>query len=140
MCKFCFLSSKYLAKIDAIHQKQRRPVHQKTAKQAKSTSTTHQKATKHIKSTPKPSQKPQNGLGLLLKTHTFTPPRQVISLFALAATGVRTCAPHPPKQKAKLHRTPPDKRAYLGIGWICKKGLSTFTKSKTRLDYLYLLN
>lgn len=48
-----FLLSKYPAKIDAIHQKQRRLVHQKTAKQAKSTPTTHQKATKQVKTTPK---------------------------------------------------------------------------------------
>lgn len=63
------------------------------------------KATKHIKSTPKPSQKPQNGLGLLSKTHTLTPPRQAISLLALAAIGVRTYAATP-KQKAKPHRVP----------------------------------
>jgi hypothetical protein len=32
----------------------------------------------------------KNGLGLLSKTHTLTPPRQAISLLALAAIGVRT--------------------------------------------------
>lgn len=50
---FIFLLSKYPAKIDAIHQKQWRLVHQKTAKQAKSTPTTHQKAAKQVKTTPK---------------------------------------------------------------------------------------
>ena len=73
-------------------------MHHKATKQAKSTPTAYQKAIKT-------SQKPQNGLGLLSKTHTLTPPRQAISLLALAATGVRTYATTP-KQKAKPHRAP----------------------------------
>lgn len=51
---FIFLLSKYPAKIDAIHQKQWRLVHQKTAKQAKSTP----KATKYVKMGRDCSQKP----------------------------------------------------------------------------------
>ncbi|WP_158333406.1 hypothetical protein [Campylobacter concisus] len=50
---FYFLRSKYPTKIDAIHQKQRRPMHHKATKQAKSTPTTHQKVTKQVKTTPK---------------------------------------------------------------------------------------
>lgn len=70
-------------------------MHQKATKQAKSTPTTHQKATKQVKSTPKNHQICKNGLGLLSKTHTLTPPRQAISLLALAANGVRTYATAP---------------------------------------------
>jgi len=62
----------------------------------------HQTTSQHIKSTPKPSQKPQNGLGLLSKTHTLPPLRQAISLSALALL-VFELAPSPPKQK--LNRT-----------------------------------
>ena len=81
-------------------------MHHKATKQAKSTPTTHQKKQQ---STPKPSQKPQNGLGLLSKTRTLTPPRQAISLLALAATGVRTYATTP-KQKAKPPSPPASRR------------------------------
>lgn len=55
----------------------------------------HQKATKQVKTTPKTTKYVKNGLGLLSKTHTLTPLRQAISLLALAATGVRTCATAP---------------------------------------------
>lgn len=65
-------------------------MHHKATKQAKSTPTTHQKATKQVKTTPKTTKYVKNGLVLLSKTHTLTPPRQAISLLALAATGVRT--------------------------------------------------
>lgn len=80
-------------------------MHQKATKQAKSTPTTHQKSHKTGQIHTKNHQICKNGLGLLSKTHTLTPPRQAISLLALAATGVRTYATTP-KQKAKPHRAP----------------------------------
>ena len=82
-----------------------RPFTKKATKQAKSTPTTYQKTQKQAITTQKTCQICKNGLGLLSKTHTLTPPRQAISLLALAATGVRTYATTP-KQKAKPHRAP----------------------------------
>jgi hypothetical protein len=86
--------------------KQAKPTSKNPQNQSKSTPTTHQKATNfpqihqpthqnQAKPTPKSHQICKNGLGLLLKTHTLTPPRQAISLPALAATGVRTYATTP---------------------------------------------
>jgi len=98
-----FLSSKYLAKVDAIHQKSE-PVfapksHKIPPNPPTNTPNPPTNTPNQSKSTPKSHKPSQNGLGLLLKTHTLTPPRQAISLLALAANRVRTCAPHPPKQK-----------------------------------------
>lgn len=78
-------------------------MHHKATKQAKYTPTTHQKKPQSRSKPHKNHQICKNGLGLLSKTHTLPPPRQAISLLALAATGVRTYATTP-KQKAKPHQ------------------------------------
>nr|DAS16549.1 MAG TPA: hypothetical protein [Caudoviricetes sp.] len=70
-------------------------MHHKATKQAKShanhTSKNHKAGQIHTKN----HQICKNGLGLLSKAHTLTPPRQAISLLALAAIGVRTYATTP---------------------------------------------
>ena len=71
------------------------PCIKKLQNKPKSMPTTYQKSHKAGQIHTKNHQICKNGLGLLSKTHTLTPPRQAISLLALAAIGVRTYATAP---------------------------------------------
>ncbi|MBF0898515.1 MAG: hypothetical protein HXK58_09630, partial [Campylobacter concisus] len=80
---FLFFYSVYLAKIDAIRQKQRRPMHHKATKQAKSTPTTHQKKQKST-SNPHQNQAKSHKMGwvcsqkLTLSPHPDKPSHYLI--------------------------------------------------------------